>query len=340
MALASEGAVIVSRTPLRISFFGGGTDYPAWSREHGGKVLSATIDKYTFLTVRRLPPFFEHKNRIVYRRIEMTASVKEIQHPTVRAVLEHLGLEGMEIHHDADLPARSGMGTSSAFTVGLLNACHALEGRRTLKENLALDAIHVEQILLQETVGSQDQVAAAYGGLNQIAFKKGFSDGACRGSFEVDALPLPSWRLEELQNHLLLFFTGIARTASDVASSFVPGLATNAALHGSEKQVEDAIRILDNPGSILPFGSLLHDAWTKKRSISSKISTPAIDTYYATAREAGAIGGKLLGAGGGGFLLFFAPPKAHQVLRSRLGLLEVPFRFETGGSRILVYEPG
>lgn len=332
--------MIVSRTPLRISFLGGGTDYPAWFSAHGGAVFSATIDKFCWLTVRRLPPFFRHKNRIVYRLIETTETVDEIRHPTVRAVLQHLGLEDLEIHHDADLPARSGMGTSSAFTVGLLNACHALKGRRVSKQHLALEAIHLEQNILKETVGSQDQFAAAYGGLNRIEFPKGPTDGTRRSAILVDPVPLPTWRTDEFKNHLLLFFTGISRTASEVADSFVPAIASSQHLAGAVDQVATALRILGDLGPIETFGEVLHDAWTLKRQLSDRVSTPEIDRLYEDARLAGAIGGKLLGAGGGGFLLFFARPKDHDAIRARMGnLLHVPFRFDVDGSRIVVYDP-
>lgn len=325
--------MIVSRTPLRISFLGGGTDYPSWYREHGGAVLSATIDKFTWLTVRRLPPFFEHSNRIVYRLIETTKTVGEIQHPSARAVLQRLELEGVEIHHDADLPARSGMGTSSAFTVGLLNAGHALRGRRVSKGELASEAIDLEQNVLRETVGSQDQVAAAYGGLNRIAFGGG-------QDFTVEPVLLPASRIQTFHEHLLLFFTGIARTASEVADSFVPDLARSPHLKEAVRSVDDGLAVLGGDRSVEPFGELLHEAWAKKRALSSSVSTSQIDKYYEAARSAGAIGGKILGAGGGGFLLFFARPNDHAAVRSRLGeLLHVPFSFETGGSRIVVYDP-
>lgn len=331
--------MIVSRTPLRISFLGGGTDYPSWSRAHGGAVLSATIDKYCYLTVRRLPPFFAHKNRIVYRLIETTSTIGEIQHPTVRAVLQHLGLADMEIHHDADLPARSGMGTSSAFTVGLLNACHALKGNRVSKTDLASEAIHLEQNVLRETVGSQDQVAAAHGGLNHIVFPAGVPDGARQGAFAVDPVPLRPGRIEEFHRHLLLFFTGVSRTASEVAGSFVPELAKSRHLDGAVQSLENGLQVLTGRGPIEVFGEILDNAWAKKRMLSDAVSTPEIDRLYSAARSAGAIGGKLLGAGGGGFLLVFAKPDHHDAIRARLGLLHVPFRFESDGSRIMVYDP-
>lgn len=334
--------MIVSRTPLRMSFFGGGTDYPQWYREHGGAVLSATIDKYCYLTVRRLPPFFAHQNRIVYRVIETTRTIDEIEHPTVKAVLALLGLDAMEIHHDGDLPARSGMGTSSAFTVGLLHACHALKGERLSKEALAHEAIRIEQVILEEAVGSQDQFAAAFGGINRIRFEPAldkFASVMGRDSIYVEPVPLPAYRRTELENHLLLFFTGISRTASDLAQTFVPELGRNRALEGAVKTVDEGMRVLCDPGPIEAFGDLLHEAWKKKRQIAPVISTPEVDELYRKGRAAGAIGGKLLGAGGGGFLLFFARPKDHAAIKAALGLLQVPFRFENEGSKIMVYEP-
>lgn len=325
--------MIISRTPLRISFFGGGTDYPAYYSVHGGAVLSATIDKFCYLSVRRLPPFFEHKNRIVYRLIETVKTRTEIQHPTVRAVMQFLELDGLEIHHDGDLPARSGMGTSSAFTVGLLNACHALAGERVSRYALESEARHIEQDILCETVGSQDQIAAAHGGLNRIAFSQS-------GHIGVERVPLPEGRLAEFENHLMLFFTGISRTASDVASTFVPGIASKD-LSGIRAQVDEGLEILGRRRSLDAFGDLLHQAWVAKRALSDAVSNPAIDALYARARDAGAIGGKVTGAGGGGFVLFFVRPEKQESVRNALGaeILEVPFRFESQGSRIIVYDP-
>lgn len=340
--------MIVSRTPLRVSFFGGGTDYPEWFETHGGEVLSATIDKYCWLTVRRLPPFFAHKNRIVYRVIETTDSVSSIEHPTVRACLERFGLERMEIHHDADLPARSGMGTSSAFTVGLLHALHALEGRRVEARALAMEAIHVERNLLKETVGWQDQLAAAHGGFNRIVFEKSAWPGPATS--EIERLPLPALIKDELARHLLLFFTGLARTASDVAESYVPGLARNPALVDARRLVKDGLDILCNhpspvacsggPCRLDDFGDLLLQGWAAKRDLSPAVSTPEIDTLFQRARSVGAIGGKLLGAGGGGFLLLYVRPNDQMAVRHAFrDVLEIPFRFENEGSKIVVYDP-
>lgn len=328
--------MIISRTPFRISFFGGGTDYPAWYRDHGGAVLAGTINKYCYITCRYLPPFFEHRIRVVYSKIESRRTVEEIEHPAVREVLRFLKVNrGVEIHHDGDLPARSGMGSSSAFTVGLLNALHALEGRMVSKQQLAREGIHLEQECLKETVGSQDQVMAAYGGLNHVSF-------AATGDITVRPVPLPRQRLAQLNDHLMLIYTGIKRTASEVAATFVPSLdKRRRQLRVMMDLVAEGLSILGGSGELTSFGKLLHETWQEKRSFSDQVANRAVDDLYDQALGAGAIGGKLLGAGGGGFLLLFVPPDAQGRVRERLsGLLHVPFRFETAGSQILFYEPG
>lgn len=326
--------MIISRTPFRISFFGGGSDYPAWYRNHGGAVLSTAIDKYCYLTCRYLPPFFEHRFRVLYSKIETVQEVSEIQHPAVRGALESLGFtRGLEIHHDGDLPARSGMGSSSSFAVGILHALHALEGKMCSKEQLAHEAIRLEQDFLAETVGSQDQVAAAYGGFNAIRF-------AANDTFVVQPVLLPEVRLAEFKRHLMLFFTGVSRTSSDVAATFVGSLSQRAeAISRFVGMVDEGLEILAN-GRIEDFGSLLDEAWKLKRSLSSSVTTSAVDAAYADARAAGALGGKLLGAGGGGFLLVFAPPKRRRNVRQALShFLHVPFDFEPAGSQIVLYDP-
>jgi D-glycero-alpha-D-manno-heptose-7-phosphate kinase len=323
--------VIICRTPYRISFFGGGTDYPAWYREHGGGVLATTVNKYCYLTCRYLPPFFEHRTRLVYRRIEMCNSVEEIRHPAVRAALQYLHEDrGIELHHDGDLPARSGMGSSSAFVVGLLHALHTLRGEPVTKERLTEEAIHLEQEVIGETVGSQDQVLAAHGGFNRVRFLPS-------GEIRVAPLPLPAGRLRELQAHLMLFYTGIQRTASDVARTYAADLAARARqLRAMQDFLEEAVALLRSGKDIEAFGDLLHEAWQVKRSLSGKVSSPAVDGMYHKARAAGAIGGKLAGAGGGGFLLLFVPPDRQAVVRTALEpLLWVPFQFEPGGSQVL-----
>lgn len=327
--------MVISRTPYRISFFGGGTDYPAWYREHGGAVLATAIDKYCYLTCRYLPPFFEHRLRLVYSKIEMCRHADEVQHPVVRAVLQMLKLErGLELHHDGDLPARSGMGSSSAFTVGFLHALYALQGRLPPKQQLAAEAIHVEQNLIQETVGAQDQIMAAYGGFNFVEFK-------ADDSFRVQPLPLAPARLKELNSCLMLFYTGLRRTASEVASSYVTNIAARTGqLVRMRQMVNEGIEILTGTGPLKPFGDLLHEAWQLKRSLSGVVSNSQVDQLYEEARRGGALGGKLLGAGGGGFMLFFVPPEYQQKVIERLHeLIWVPFQFDTGGSQIIFYSP-
>lgn len=327
--------MILARTPFRVSFFGGGTDYPAWYRRHGGAVLAATIDKYCYLTCRHLPPFFEHRIRVVYSKIETCWSVDEIQHPAVRAVLQYLRIhDGLEIHHDGDLPARSGMGSSSAFTVGLLHALHALQGQMVSKTQLAQEGIEVEQELLRESVGSQDQVLAAHGGLNHVRFDPD-------GSIAVQPVTIAAERLDELNRHLMLFFTGVQRTASDVASSYVGNLdAYSPQLHQMHRMVDRSLEIVRGSEDLEAFGELLHEGWRLKRTMGRRISSDYIDDLYQRARDAGAIGGKLLGAGGGGFLLLFVRPENQSAVRQRLqGLVHVPFRLEHSGSQILLFDP-
>lgn len=328
--------MIITRTPFRVSFFGGGTDYPNWYRAHGGAVLATTIDKYCYLSCRYLPPFFEHRIRVVYRKIETCQTPDEISHPAVREALRHLGFDrGLELHHDGDLPARSGIGSSSAFTVGLLHALHALRGEMPSKNQLAKESIHLEQEVLQETVGSQDQVMAAYGGFRHVKFHP-------NGQIAIDPLILSSQRFTELHSHLMLFYTGIARTASDVAESYAYDLeARRRQLRIMRELVDEAIAVLASGGDIRPFGELLNESWLAKRSLSGKVSTSAIDDLYERARLAGALGGKLTGAGGGGFLLLFVEPENQPAVTEALdGLLHVPFQFETVGSQIVFYEPG
>ena len=327
--------MIISRTPFRISFFGGGTDYPVWYREHGGAVLATSINRYCYITCRYLPPFFEHKSRIVWSHIERVRSVAEIRHPAVREALNFMDIrEGVEIHHDGDLPARAGLGTSSSFTVGLLHALYALKGAMRSKRQLALDAIHLEQERLGENVGSQDQVTAAFGGFNRVDFD---SDNG----FAVSPVILPKPRSQELQDHLMLFFTGISRTASEVAKEQIKVTPQRKReLTCMHEMVGHAADILAGSSDLSDFGRLLHEGWQLKRSLTQHISTPEIDGIYDTARRAGALGGKLLGAGGGGFLLFFVPPERHPDLLDRLHLLlHVPVSFESSGSQIVFFEP-
>lgn len=326
--------MIISRTPFRLSFFGGGTDYPAWFRNHGGAVLATTIDKYCYLTCRYLPPFFEHRIRLVYSKIENCQTVDEIAHPAVREILRHLQIDrGVEIHHDGDLPARSGMGSSSAFVVGLLHALYALKGHMVSKRQLATESIHIEQERLKETVGSQDQISAAYGGFSNITFLP-------NGEFSITPITLPVERLQELNSHLMLFYTGIKRTASDIAGSYVTGIESRKRqLRIMKDLVEEGVSILNSHRDIAEFGELLHEAWEAKRSLSAKVSNSQVDEIYAQAMAAGAIGGKLTGAGGGGFVLLFAPPTRHAAIRDKLNkLIYVPFKFEGSGSQIIFFD--
>ena len=327
--------MIISRTPFRISFFGGGTDYGLWVRQHGGAVLSTTFDKYCYINCRDLPPFFDHNYRITYSRVENTQLIGQIEHPAVRAVLNEVNLDcGLEIHCDADLPARSGLGSSSAFIVGLLNSLYALKGQRVTSDFLAHEAIRIEQKVIRDNVGSQDQVAAAYGGFNIIHF---MSDGG----FRVEPVIIPTLKKEELNNHLMLFFTGFSRVASEVAKSKIDNIKHKTAeLHHMRSMVDQGVNILSTNQDIRSFGELLHEAWGIKRTFSDKVSTPIIDALYNKARNSGAIGGKLLGAGGGGFLLLFVEPNNQKKVREVLHeLIHVPFKFESTGSQIIYYHP-
>jgi len=327
--------MIINRTPLRISFFGGGTDYPSWYLKYGGSVLSTSIDKYCYISCRVLPPFFEHSLRIVYSKMELCSHFEEIQHPAVRETLRFLGLErGLEIHYDGDLPARSGMGSSSSFTVGLLHALYALRGIMPSKKQLALESIHIEQDMIKETVGSQDQVCAAYGGINLINF-------STNGDIDVQPMTLSRARMEELDSHLMLFYTGIKRTASDVAKNYIEYIdKKKKVLKKMQKMVEEGIEVLNSNFPIYRFGELLHETWMLKRSLGEGVSNGYVDALYERAQKAGAIGGKITGAGGGGFLLLFVPLLSQKRVREALGKqIQVPFRFESKGSQIIFYEP-
>lgn len=327
--------MIISRTPFRVSFLGGGTDYPAWYTKHGGAVLATTINKYCYITCRHLPPFHEHRIRLVYSRIENCESIEEIAHPSVRETLRYLGMvRNFEIHHDADLPARCGMGSSSSFTVGLLNALRALQGRMTSRRDLMLESIHIEQDLVEETVGSQDQALAAYGGLNHISFQT-------NGEISVQPLTLPRERVADFNDHLMLFYTGIKRTASDVAKDYVSNIDTKKAqLRTLQQLVEEGMSVLSGGQDLSAFGDLLHEAWQVKRSLSDKTTNSEVDSVYDTARDAGAVGGKLTGAGGGGFMLLCVPPDRHASVKKALAdRIHVPFQFDVSGSQIIFYDP-
>lgn len=325
--------MIISRTPFRISFFGGGTDFPKWYRDNCGSVLSTTIDKYCYISCRHLPPFFKYKHRVVYSKEEHFDAIDDILHPSVRETFRFMKVtDGLEIHHDGDLPARSGIGSSSSFTVGLLHALYALQGKMIDKQSLALDAIHLEQDMMNENVGSQDQVAVAYGGLNNINFSGDHN-------IEVKPITINRERIDELHNHLMLFFSGFSRNASDIEEEKFREISkVENELKELCSMVKVAINLLNGKGSLEDFGKMLDESWKIKKMFSQRVSTGHIDEIYRTATNNGAIGGKLLGAGGGGFVLFFVKPDDKEKLKNALGhLLHVPFKFDSGGSQIIYY---
>lgn len=327
--------MIISRTPFRISFFGGGTDYPIYMEENSGAVIATTIDKYCYMTCRTLPPFFDHNYRIVYSKIEHEKEIDGIQHPSVRETIRFSQIKsGLEIHHDSDLPARTGLGSSSSFTVGLLNALYALQGKLVDKERLAYEAIHIEQNMIKENVGCQDQVMAAHGGFNHIEFTSPMQ-------ISVNPVIIPAERLRELNSHLMLLFTGFARNASEIAEEQIKNTPKNKTeLSTMKGMVHEALSLLRSSASINEWGTLLGESWKLKQTLSNKISTESINQIYSTARSAGALGGKLLGAGGGGFMLLFAEPSIQPKIKEALKhLLFVPFNFENSGSQIIFYKP-
>lgn len=326
--------MIISRTPYRISLFGGGTDYPQWYLQHGGSVLSTTIDKYCYISLRNLPPFFDHKFRVVYSKIESANRINDIKHPSVRETLKYLGYHrGIEIHHDGDLPARSGMGSSSAFTVGLLNGLYALNGTMVSKKKLMYQSIEIEQNRLNENVGSQDQANAAYGGFNYIKFNT---------TSEIDVSPIiiPSARYDELNSNLFLYYTGLKRTADKVAAEFLSTYnEKKTQLRILTNLVDESISILNSNKSIDHIGELMNESWYIKKSLGDNISNSYVNKIYDDAIKAGAVGGKITGAGGGGFMLFYVPPENHTKVREKLNqLVHVPFNFENKGSQVIFYD--
>jgi len=326
--------MIITRTPFRISFFGGGTDYPVWYRENGGRVISTTIDKYCYVTLRELPPFFKYKHLLRYFEREEANTVDEIKHPSIRECLKYLNMnKNIELVHHADLPAQSGLGSSSTFTVGLLMAGYALNNQMRTKNQLAHDAIEIEQRRIVEAVGSQDQTAAAFGGFNRINF------GGNR-ELEVTPLTISTEKIINLQDHLMLFFTGFSRNASDIAQKQIEN--TNSKTKELDIMVElckEAEELLvSSENGFLEWGELLNEQWKVKKSMTNLITNSKIDEMYEQAIRSGALGGKLLGAGGGGFMLFFVPPEKHEQLKANLNnILHVPFRFDFSGSQIVYH---
>lgn len=325
--------MIIAQTPFRMSFFGGGTDYEGFFKEHGGAVISTTFDKYCYTTIRHLPRFFDYSNEIVYGVMERTKSVDEIQHPAVKNIMKYLDMHELRVVYEADLPARSGLGTSSSFAVGLLNACYALKGKYVDKRKLADDAIYIERVLCNEAGGIQDQIAASFGGFNRIDFK---SEG-----YTVSPIVFSTDRKKNLNDRLMLFFTGFSRFSSDIAKSQIKATKDKTKeLLEMKALVDDVQRLLVSDGDLNEFGRLLDYTWKLKRGITSDISNNDIDILYKKAINAGAIGGKLLGAGGGGFLLFYVEPEYQENVRNTLeDLIYVPFEFENEGTRIMYFRP-
>lgn len=326
--------MIITQTPFRMSFFGGGTDFPDFFREYGGAVISTTFDKYCYVNVRHLPPFFEYRSEIVYSKTERVNTVDEIVHPAVREAMKYLDMHSLRVAYEADLPARSGLGTSSSFAVGMLQAFYALKGIYADKNQLARDAIYLERELCNEAGGIQDQIAVAYGGMNRISFRE---DG-----FEVEPIIISSERKKQLNDNLMLFFTGFSRFSSDIAQSQHKAIKEKQTKELIEMLhlVDDAQKILVSSASLDEFGKLLDYTWRLKRRVANGISNDSIDALYQRAIQAGAQGGKLLGAGGGGFLLFYAEKEKQEKIKKELQeLLYVPFQFENGGTRVLHYVP-
>jgi len=326
--------MIITQTPFRMSFFGGGTDFSGFYNEHGGAVISTTFDKYCYVTVRHLPPFFDYKTHVTYSKEEKINNLSEMQHPAIRNAMEWLDMHDIRLTYESDLPARSGLGTSSSFAVGMLSAFYALKGQYADKRKLADDAIYLERTLCKEAGGIQDQIAASFGGMNRINFS---ADG-----YTVHPVIINPERKKLLNEHLMLFFTGFSRFSSDIQKGTEKSMKDKTQqLLEMYKLVDDAEKILtDKNTSLDEFGKLLDYTWQLKRGISSGISTDSIDEQYERAKKAGALGGKLLGAGGGGFLLFYVPKeKQADVKKALAGQMYVPFSFENDGTKVIHYSP-
>jgi len=326
--------MVITKTPFRMSFFGGGTDMPDFFREYGGAVLSTTFDKYCYVTVRHLPPFFDYSTHLTYSKTEYVSANDEIQHPAIRNAMEFLDMQELRLTYESDLPAKSGLGTSSSFAVGMLNSFYALKGIYVDKKRLADEAIYIERQLCQEAGGWQDQIAASFGGLNRINFNV---DG-----YEVRPVIIAPERKQQLNDNLLMFFTGFTRFSAEVQkANHITAQENTSRLLAMKDMVDEAEKVLTNKKCDLnEFGRLLHTTWELKRQTGSKVSTEAIDILYQRGIDAGAIGGKLLGAGGGGFLVFYVEPdKKEAVKREMADLLHIPFAFENSGSQIIHYTP-
>lgn len=329
--------MIITRTPFRLSFFGGGTDYPAWYSRNEGLVIATTFSQYCYITCRRLQPFFDYKSRVVYSKMETVQEHKDIEHPAIRGCLEYLNVEaGLEVHHDADLPARSGIGSSSTFTVGLLHALHGLRHEMPTNQQLAEEAIEVEHGLLNENVGIQDQIMAAYGGLRLIEMGPPCGEK----KYHVTPLILPPEYLASLEKYILLGFTGITRFSSEIAEEQIQKMETGEVDFKELLSItKEALHLLRNTEDFEKIGRLLHQSWLIKRSLTNKVSNHLIDSLYKTGLRAGAFGGKLLGAGGGGFMMFFAPPERHNRIKEALPQIRVwvPFKMEMQGAQVIFH---
>lgn len=323
--------MIITQTPFRMSFFGGGTDMPEFFNEYGGAVLSTTFDKYCYITVRHLPRFFEYTSEFVYSQIERVKSVNGIEHPLIRNTMKYMDMHELRLNYEGDLPARTGLGTSSSFAVGMLNAFYAMKGKYADKKKLADEAIHIERELCKESGGWQDQIAASFGGFNRIDFKN--------DTYTVTPVIMPAERKSELNSNLLMFFTGFTRNSSEIQKKNLSEGRKIGRLKSMLTLVDEAEKVLEDKNSDLDdFGRLLNETWKLKRETGGAVTTSYIDELYAAGMEAGAIGGKLLGAGGGGFLVFYARKENHKkILTTFKDLLRIPFAFEEGGTRIVYY---
>lgn len=326
--------MIITKTPFRMSFFGGGTDMESFFKEHGGAVLSTTFDKYCYVNVRHFPPFFDYSNELSYSKTERVNSVEEIQHPAIRNAMKMLDMHEIRLTYEADLPARSGLGTSSSFAVGMLNAFYALKGKYADKRKLADEAIHLERVLCNEAGGWQDQIAASFGGFNRINFSE--------EGYEVLPLIISPKRKKQLNGNLMMFFTGFTRFSSDVQKANAVGQKDKTSqLKEMLGLVDEAEKVLtDETCNLNEFGRLLDHTWKLKRQTGAAVSTDGIDVLYSKGIAAGALGGKLLGAGGGGFLIFYVEPQYQEAVKAAMSdLLYIPFEFENGGTRVIHYTP-